>query len=56
MENESFDSHLDLEENFEKLDSPVSLASSTKSVRFRIPGETSKSTIVDPLQVETNDK
>ena len=52
MENEGFDTHLDLEEDFVKLDSPVS---PTKSVRFRIPGETSKS-IVDPPQIETNDK
>ena len=55
MENEGFNTHLDLEEDFVKLDSPVSLASPTKSVRFRIPGETSKSTI-DPPQIVTNDK
>ena len=55
MENEGFDTHLDLEEDFVKLDSPVSPVSPTKSVRFRIPGETLKST-VDPPQIETNDK
>ena len=58
MENEGFDTNLDLEEDFVKLNSPVSPVSPvspTKSVRFRIPGETSKST-VDPPQIETNDK
>ena len=55
MENEGFDTHLELEEDFEKLNSPVSPASPRKSVRFRIPGETSKSA-VDPPKIETNDK
>ena len=55
MENEGFDTHLELEEDFEKLNSPVSPASPRKSVRFRIPEETAKSA-VDPPQIETNDK
>ena len=55
MDNEGFDTNLDLEEDFEKLDSAISPASPRKSVRFRIPGETSKSA-VDPPKIETNDK
>ena len=58
MENEGFDTHLDLEdleEDFEKLDSQVSPVSPTKSVRFRIPEEASENA-VDPPQIETNDK
>ena len=55
MDNEGFDTNLDLEEDFGKLNSPISPASPRKSVRFRIPGETSKSA-VDPSKIETNDK